>query len=469
MPKPVAALRAKFLYLYQPYDKSLWAKLRSPAHVAVMLVAAAPAWGVRAVYFCVVLLCLLPQLDEYQVMQFVQSLKGMQFVSGILLCLQGLGAFFLCAVVEQRNTCASAGPGATSSVELGVVVLLVYQTLCWAAFALLPRATQYGAASRTSGRDQAAKLRKQNSTHGGGLALAAVARGAKGVVAAAGHKVRGKPAVVSAHEQGYAQLEEQPVVEPPPQPPAPTGGCCGGNRFTDNRMVKLLSWDLGCFCLCTLLFGAMLLLCAARAAAPPVLLAANDDDDPDAAAVDERGTVGAVLAGISVLLDEGSAAWRVDEWQVKVSFFLARLLFALSAAPFLVFEVPLLRNLLSHTSPTGFSRAGGVVCKDDDGLQSYVDWLRAQLATAAAERHLAPSERQALSLAVDEAQVYLDTLPDGAYAQAKRRTDRRKDELEAQLLKRVPRGHALYPAFFAEQLLCDDFQANLKAAGAHVQ
>ena len=49
----------------------------------------------------------------------------------------------------------------------------------------------------------------------------------------------------------------------------------------------------------------------------------------------------------------------------------------------------------------------------------------------------------------------LDGLPEGQLL--KRRTDKLKAELEAQLARRVPKGHALYPTFFAEQLLCDEY------------
>ena len=61
-PRSMDKARAKFLYLYQPYDKSIWSKLQSPAHLMAMLVAAWPGWGVRACFFSLTLLCLLPEL-----------------------------------------------------------------------------------------------------------------------------------------------------------------------------------------------------------------------------------------------------------------------------------------------------------------------------------------------------------------------------------------------------------------------
>ena len=122
--------------------------------------------------------------------------------------------------------------------------------------------------------------------------------------------------------------------------------------------------------------------------------------------------------------------------------------------------MPLLRTLLSHTTPTGYSRKGGVVEKDDDGLQAYVDWLQRELRSSAATKQLSPSELQALLLAAEQAQQHLTELPDERLL--KRLTDKKKAELEAQLLKHVPRGHPLYPRLFAEQILCDEYIAHAK-------
>ena len=43
---------------------------------------------------------------------------------------------------------------------------------------------------------------------------------------------------------------------------------------------------------------------------------------------------------------------------MQVSFHLARILFALSALPFVLFEVPGLQTLLSHTHATGYNWRG---------------------------------------------------------------------------------------------------------------
>ena len=112
--------------------------------------------------------------------------------------------------------------------------------------------------------------------------------------------------------------------------------------------------------------------------------------------------------------------------------------------------MPLLRTLLSHTSPTGYSRKGGVVAQDVEGLQAYTDWLQRELRASRTAEHLSPPALQALTLAAEQAQDYLRALPDDHLH--KRATDRVKADLEAQLLRHVPRGHALYPRFFPEQV-----------------
>ena len=67
------------------------------------------------------------------------------------------------------------------------------------------------------------------------------------------------------------------------------------------------------------------------------------------------------------------------DWRLEVSFYLARLLFALSAVPFVLFELPGLQALLSHTHPTGYSRLGECVPQDTRGAAAYCEWLRRTL------------------------------------------------------------------------------------------
>jgi hypothetical protein len=438
-----------------------------------------------------------------------------------MLCMQGLGVFFLCAVVAPQASCRTSAPGVGKSIPLSILSLLVTQALCWTAIGLLPRAKRTGKLSLTGERNNRSKAAGTGAAaaKAAGKARGVAARGvaARGVAAraaaAAGQELRGNwrarqqpkgPAATGAHT--YAPLDEE---APPDQhellgtisvPPdlvrarhgawgdggvgsedggdanddddddgngngngndtrhaGVSSGCCSAHSYKGNRMLRLLVWDLGSFASCALLFGLMLLLVAAGAAAPPPhlpLLATNGNGTKVGTKV-EGLTLSALLAGLSALADGGSEAWHVEEWQLACAFFIARILFALSALPFLVFEVPLLRTLLSHTSPTGYSRHGGVVAKDDEGLQAYTDWLQRELRARRTAAHLSPAALQALTLAAEQAQAYLGVLPDEHLH--RRATERVKTDLEAQLLRHVPRGHVLYPRLFPEQLLCDEY------------
>ena len=77
----------------------------------------------------------------------------------------------------------------------------------------------------------------------------------------------------------------------------------------------------------------MLLLVAAGAAAPPPQLPGTNRTETHV----ERDEGLSLVAGLSALAE--GEAWRIDEWQLACAFFIARILFALSALPFLVFEV----------------------------------------------------------------------------------------------------------------------------------
>ena len=50
-----------------------------------------------------------------------------------------------------------------------------------------------------------------------------------------------------------------------------------------------------------------------------------------------------------------------------------------SQVPFVLFELPGLQALLSHTHPTGYSRLGECVPQDTRGAAAYCEWLRRTL------------------------------------------------------------------------------------------
>ena len=61
--------RARLLYAYLPYDRSTWQTMQSPASLMIMVLASWPSWATRTIFFAVLLLLLLLDLDEYQVIE----------------------------------------------------------------------------------------------------------------------------------------------------------------------------------------------------------------------------------------------------------------------------------------------------------------------------------------------------------------------------------------------------------------
>jgi hypothetical protein len=68
-----------------------------------------------------------------------------------------------------------------------------------------------------------------------------------------------------------------------------------------------------------------------------------------------------------VLLD--AAFW--SDWRVEVAFFLCRMVYALSALPFVLFHFPGVRTLLSHTFATGFTPHGACVRATTTPFHTY--------------------------------------------------------------------------------------------------
>eukprot|EP00965_Chrysotila_dentata_P122677 4054653-Pleurochrysis_carterae.AAC.1 len=63
-------------------------------------------------------------------------------------------------------------------------------------------------------------------------------------------------------------------------------------------------------------------------------------------------------------------------WRADMTYILARILFALSSFPFFPFLFLTFRKLLTHKAPTGYTRGGLCVTRQEDGLSALVSWTR---------------------------------------------------------------------------------------------
>ena len=119
-----AGARAAALYALYPFDKSIWAKLRSPLFLVLTLLKCVPVAGASQLAFAA-LLCVIDRTDEAQLVQFVLGFKGFQFVTtGILPGLVGVVLYVRCVILTggggdddadddaATHSCDRSGPAA---------------------------------------------------------------------------------------------------------------------------------------------------------------------------------------------------------------------------------------------------------------------------------------------------------------------------------------------------------------------
>ena len=80
-----------------------------------------------------------------------------------MLMMQGLGLFFLCAVVSPHGSCRTGAPGVKFSISVSVLSLLVTQALVFTAIGLLPRAKRRGTLSLTGERSNREKSKARRA------------------------------------------------------------------------------------------------------------------------------------------------------------------------------------------------------------------------------------------------------------------------------------------------------------------
>lgn len=142
----VDCFRAFFRYHLFPYDKTFWGKLRDPVHVLCLLLPLTPVWGVTPVWFLFIFL-IIDKTDEFQLVQFILSFKGMAFLSqGIFRGLLGFVLFINCvsAPAKLEHSCKTDGPGAGFEIWPVFGGFVVQVLMVWLAFALLRCARENG-------------------------------------------------------------------------------------------------------------------------------------------------------------------------------------------------------------------------------------------------------------------------------------------------------------------------------------
>ena len=106
--------RARLLYLYLPFDKSIYGQLRSPTSVVLLIIASWPESLtplMRPCFFTLILGCILREQHPFQLRNFILQLKGTQFLSAILVLFSGFAQLYYCTALTYEFSCAAYGPG----------------------------------------------------------------------------------------------------------------------------------------------------------------------------------------------------------------------------------------------------------------------------------------------------------------------------------------------------------------------
>ena len=236
------------------------------------------------------------------------------------------------------------------------------------------------------------------------------------------------------------------------------------HNYSNNRILGLMTWDMAAFASCSLLFAAILLALALQdvsalaaegvAAEGGAALSGGSDGLGAEATRQAVGVVDVLLSG------DFWASWRVE-----ISFFLCRLVYALSALPYLVFHLPGIRTLLSHTFATGYTERGECVPHDSYGLSALAKWLEHALGTRELRDALNADEVERLERLCADAKLTLAGGGGEAHAAvAKGALDRKLKALEAELGKAFPPSHPAFAQIFPERLICLEYERSLAEA-----
>ena len=105
-------LTAWYRYHMDPFDKTIWGRVRDPVYVIFTILNLVPYLGFQTVLFLIKLIAIETK-DDYQCIQYIESFKGLQFVQSLFFVVKGVVAYLQCAGLEDAtsHTCASDGPG----------------------------------------------------------------------------------------------------------------------------------------------------------------------------------------------------------------------------------------------------------------------------------------------------------------------------------------------------------------------
>ena len=141
-------------YSLYPYDKSTWQSFRNPIFVLFRVICLIPFPGVLQLMWFMVLL-IIDKGDEFQLLQYIISFKGMQFLTlGVIKSIIGFTILFMCSTredditvsgltIQRQDSCEDAWT--ISRIDsFGLAFLMLQVVIVWVAFSFIPSSKQKG-------------------------------------------------------------------------------------------------------------------------------------------------------------------------------------------------------------------------------------------------------------------------------------------------------------------------------------
>jgi hypothetical protein len=137
----IGCFRSWILYPLFPYDRTIWGQMTMVSWWLLQIPNLVPVFGIQQLWWCFLYL-LLDKTDEFQLVNFIISFKGAQFLTvGIISMVTGAMIYFSCTL--QRN-CDDAFPGSIHFFFLTIIGFFVQIIATWTAFALIPCSVKKG-------------------------------------------------------------------------------------------------------------------------------------------------------------------------------------------------------------------------------------------------------------------------------------------------------------------------------------
>ena len=109
------AVTAWYRYHVEPFDKTIWGKLRDPVWLILFVLNLVPYLGFQTILYTIKFI-LIERKDDFQCINYIENFKSLQAVQGIFLIIRGVVKFLRCAGLEDTtsHTCHIDGPGILS-------------------------------------------------------------------------------------------------------------------------------------------------------------------------------------------------------------------------------------------------------------------------------------------------------------------------------------------------------------------